>query len=145
MENKNISEESFRLAEIERQDVLGYFDQYWRHASVLRNWFVAYGIGALTLVVSQIDFWKAFVNKEIFIGCIFIGIFLQVSLTFLNKVVHWFVYQGSNQKAFQTKKRYKWSIKIMEFFWIDILFDLLTVVSYGIACIIFISNICFKG
>ena len=38
---------------IEREEVQGYFNQYWRHSSVLRNWFVAYGIGALVLVIHK--------------------------------------------------------------------------------------------
>ena len=45
--NMTIDEE----CRIEREEVKEYFDQYWKHASVLRNWFVAYGIGALALAI----------------------------------------------------------------------------------------------
>jgi len=127
---------------IEREEVQGYFNQYWRHSSVLRNWFVAYGIGALVLVIHKNGAFFATSNqKRLFVLFIVVAISLQVILTFLNKLVHWFIYCGENLKAYQETRRYKWSDKISECFLIDIAVDVLTIICYAGAFIVFVCNL----
>ena len=127
---------------IEREELQGYFNQYWRHSSVLRNWFVAYGIGALALVIYKNgEFFATSNQKRLFVLFIVLAISLQVILTFLNKLVHWFIYCGKNLKAYQTTKRYRWSDKISECFLIDIAVDVLTIICYAGAFIVFVRNL----
>ena len=134
----NIDEE----CKIEREDVKGCFDQYWKHSSVLRNWFVAYGIGALVLVVYNDDtFFKDPQKRNVFVGAIVIGISLQILLTFLNKVIHWFVYYGKNLGEFRKTKCYRWSNSLTKCFLIDIVIDILTIVSYTCALVVFIKSL----
>lgn len=80
-------------------------------------------------------------EKIWFVGLVGVGVVLQILLTFLNKVVHWFTYYGENLKYFQRTLRYKWSVKIVEWFSIDIVVDFLTIIFYSIAVIIFIKNL----
>ena len=128
--------------EIMREEVKGYFEQYWKHASVLRNWFVAYGIGALALVIhNNGTFFKNTENKKLFVTFIVFGISLQIILTFINKVIHWFVYYGKNLAIFQKTKRYKISDKISRCFGIDIVADILTILLYACAIGVFILNL----
>ncbi|NVL89546.1 MAG: hypothetical protein HWN69_00930 [Desulfobacterales bacterium] len=124
------------------EEVRGYFDQYWKHSSVLRNWFVAYGIGALALAIyNKGIFFSNPEDKKVFVSLIVWGISLQVLLTFLNKVIHWFVYYGKNLIEFQTTWRYKISYKISKCFIIDIIVDFCTMILYARALWIFTSNL----
>ncbi|MFH1061945.1 MAG: hypothetical protein V1747_03550 [Candidatus Omnitrophota bacterium] len=119
-----------------------YFDQYWKHASVLRNWFVAYGIGALALVVGGKEFFNSLVDKQLFVGAIAIAISTQVLLTFLNKIVHWNVYAGRADEQLQPTSCYIWSNEIIQKFWIDVVADSVTLLAYIIAFAIFMMNLC---
>ena len=127
---------------IEREEVQNCFDQYWKHSSVLRNWFVAYGIGALVLVIyNDGTFFKDPQKRNVFVGAIVIGISLQILLTFLNKVIHWFVYYGKNLGEFQKTRWYRWSYSITKCFVIDIVIDILTMVFYVRALVVFIKSL----
>ncbi len=134
----NIDEE----CKIAREEVQDCYDQYWKHSSVLRNWFVAYGIGALTLVVyNDGAFFKDPQKRSMFVGAIVIGISLQILLTFLNKVIHWFVYYGKNLRGFQATRRYRLSDSLTRCFIIDIVIDILTIVFYACALVVFIISL----
>ena len=127
---------------IAREEVEGYFEQYWKHSSVLRNWFVAYGIGALVLVVyNNGTFFKDPQKRIVFLVSIVIGISLQILLTFVNKVIHWFLYYGKNMAIFQKTRRYKWSYSISECFLVDIIVDVLTMACYVCAFVFFIKSL----
>ena len=128
--------------EIIREEAKGYFEQYWKHASLLRNWFVAYGIGALALVIhNNASFFENTKSKKLFVGLILFGISLQIILTFINKIIHWYIYCGKNLAEFQETKRYEISDKISEYFGIDIAADILTIVSYAGALVVFVVNL----
>lgn len=131
-----------QACEIIREESRGYFDQYWKHASVLRNWFVAYGIGALALVIHNNGlFFKDTESKKLFVTFIVLGISLQIILTFINKIIHWFIYYGKNSAEFQKTKKYKMSDKISRCFGIDIAADILTILLYASAIIVFVLNL----
>ena len=141
MNEGKISEETFKLCETERQEALGYFDQYWKHSTALRNWFVVYGVGALALVVTHNSLFSQITIKKILIGSIIVGIALQILLALLNKIVHWYVFWGKNIKQFQNTRCYRvceWASKKFE---IDIVMDILTIIAYGVACAAFIRSL----
>ena len=75
-------------------NVSSIYDQYWRHASTLRGWFIAYGIGALVIVMS---------NKAVFdslkpdniksLATWFIaGVAIQVVLAYFNKIYNYYYF-----------------------------------------------------
>ena len=141
MNEGKISEETFKLCEIGRQEALGYFDQYWKHSTALRNWFVVYGVGALALVVTHDSLFPQITAKKILIGSIIVGIALQILLALLNKIVHWYVFWGKNLKKFQDTKCYRKCKWISEKFEIDITIDVLTIIAYGVACAAFVYSL----
>ncbi len=122
-----------------------YFDQYWKHNSVLRNWFVAYGIGALALVIYENGsfFENHLDQKSLFVNSIVIGISLQIILTFINKIIHWYVHYGKVQTDFQTTIRYSFSEWLTQQFIIDIIIDALTMWFYARALFVFLEV--YKG
>lgn len=122
-----------------------YFDQYWRHASVLRYWFVGFGVGALALLVSTPTLFEGYeILKKWFVVPLFIGVALQISLTFLNKIIHWVMYRGLSDSEYvnKNKKLYDNCIKLSDSFRIDFYCDLLTMTLYGLAGLVLLIMVC---
>lgn len=119
----------------EKKETEGYFEQYWRHASALRNWFIAYGIGGAILFVSKADVFAEFpaCTKQIIIIAFLLGVGVQSLLAFWNKVVHWYIYYGEDEPSYKSTNTYKFWDKVSECFWIDILIDMITVCSFVFA------------
>ena len=61
-----------------------------------------------------------------------IGAVVQVAISFLNKVINWYLHYGDDEK-FATTKRYRWSETISNWFWIDVSADIATFCFFGIA------------
>jgi len=104
------------------------FEQYWRHASILRSWFIAFGIGGVILFISNPSAFESLSSdfKKSIIILFLVGVLLQILLALLNKITHWYEYYGEKDKLFQETKRYKWSIIIANTISIDIITDLFT-------------------
>jgi len=69
-----------------------FAEAYRHHAGTLRNWFVAYGIGAPVLFLSNEKLWAKFAQtghaKQI--GALFLlGVAAQVSLALVDKYADW--------------------------------------------------------
>ena len=67
-----------------------------------------------------------------------VGVVSQIVLAFINKVIHWYIYWGSEDEEFVKKLRYKVSDYLSECFWIDVVTDLITFASFGLATILVI-------
>jgi len=122
----------------ESLDAKGYFEQYWRYCSSLRNWFVAYGIGGCILFVSDKAelFQQITLERKRFVVITFlVGVIAQVFLAGLNKWIHWYIYWGKEDEGFRQTWRYKASDWISTQFWIDIVVDLITFGSFGAATV----------
>ncbi len=116
----------------------GYFEQYWRYCSSLRNWFVAYGIGGCVLFVSdkaELFQQMKLERKRIVVIAFLVGVIAQVLLAGLNKCIHWYIYWGKEQKSFCRTWQYKASDWISTQFWIDIVADLITFGAFGWATV----------
>ena len=118
-----------------KKETEGYFEQYWRHASALRNWFIAYGIGGAILFVSKADVFTEFParTKQIIIIAFLSGVGVQSLLAFWNKVVHWYIYYGEDKQSYQSTNAYKFWNRVSECFQIDILIDIITFCSFAFA------------
>lgn len=69
-----------------------YLDSYRQHSAALRNWFVAYGIGAAVLFASNKDIYdKLLASGSLFcIGLTFLaGVVIQIFLSFCDKYSDW--------------------------------------------------------
>ena len=107
-----------------------YFDQYWKHASVLRNWFVAYGVGSLAVIITHKEIFNKNNNLKIFIFLICVGVLSQIILTLINKIIHWCIYLGEEDPGVKDRFWYKASARISSCFWIDVIVDFLTTILY---------------
>jgi len=110
-------------------------EKYTEYNKVLRSWFVAFGVGgpAIFLINDEVR------NKLIETGEIKVVVFLflfgatvQISIAFINKVINWYVHQGNDEEFVKTI-RYRWSETITNWFWLDIVTDLLTFGAFGCA------------
>ena len=115
-----------------------YLKAYSEHAKTLRNWFVGYGIGVIVLFITKDRPWDA-LNKSGYATLIcvllFLGVFAQVLLSQLNKIANWYCYYGEFKPASKTK----WQSKISRWwekqFWIDCLFDFITIATFVLSTI----------
>ena len=117
-----------------RKDETGYATSYVEFAKTLRTWFVAYGIGAPVLVLSQ-DSLRAKLGMNStarmlaveFLG----GVALQIIAALTYKIAMWYLYIGELDSGFRTTHRYRWSDRISVALWLELLFDFGTLSLFG--------------
>jgi presenilin-like A22 family membrane protease len=121
-----------------------YKEAYRYHSSTLRNWYVAFGIGAPVLFLSNEYLWKKIVtscNFEIIALTFFLGAVFQVLLAFFDKYASWVGYYkeatGTSKSAFMHEKAEWW---IKDDFW-SIFLDLGSLVLFGCATFLAFSVI----
>lgn len=106
------------------------FDQYVRHADLLRNWFVGYGIGAVVLFVSGQSVLAQLPKDQIVVVAqwFILGIISQVLLAFINKLYNFQLYL----RTFKTGVASAGDVKGVKrsFYWIDVPLDVLTFGSF---------------
>lgn len=122
------SSESFQAKE--------YFEQYWRYSSIVRNWLVAFGVGCCVLLIGEdkgifkdIDVEK----KTDIVFWLIVGVIAQILLALLNKFIHWYVYRGMENKGFRECRRYKVASTLSNWFLIDVIADVFTVIVFVVA------------
>jgi len=106
----------------------GYFEQYWRYASTLRAWFIAYGVGVAALFIYKAEVFGNFPTetKVKIVRYFLFGLGFQVLLAMINKITNYYVYCGKEEPTLQKAWRYWASNWVSERFEIDIALDLLT-------------------
>ena len=113
-----------------------YFECYAEFAKTLRTWFVAYGIGAPILFLSNKAVWETIKSSGNikFIGLFFLfGVSIQVLEALLYKNAMWYLYRGEENPQIKNKMRYRVFYNISECYWLEILFDMITLVSFATA------------
>lgn len=65
-------------------------------------------------------------------------------MAFINKVIHWYIYCGSENEEFTNTRLYKVSDYLSERFWIDILADVITFFAFGISTVMLFITFCRK-
>jgi hypothetical protein len=107
----------------------GFFKAYEEYSKVLRTWFVAYGIGAPVVFLTNEVMSKTVLNSPNapYIGGAFlIGVALQVILAAVNKHCMWALYYGDTETTFQKTSSYRIANWISERIWIDLTADVIT-------------------
>lgn len=111
-----------------------YYSVYEGHANTLRTWLTAYGVGVPVLIFSQDKILdslnKANILREVAL-CFLAGLTLQVLLAFVNKQTMWICYYGELRADFKLTRRYRCADWISEQFWIDIVFDVVTILLFA--------------
>jgi len=116
------------------------YGSYQEYSKTLRTWFVAYGVGAPVIFISNETITSKVLsnpNSKSLIAAFLIGVLIQVILTIINKNAMWGCYYGEENPEFQSTYRYKLADWFSSQYWIDIVFDLLSLAllsyaSYGI-------------
>jgi hypothetical protein len=113
-----------------------YLEAYAEHSKVIRTWFVAYGIGAPVLLLTNDALARALKssgNARVIAGCFLAAVVLQVVLAAANKFSMWGLYYGETNDPFKATAKYRIAFWFSEAFWIDLLIDLATMVLFGLA------------
>lgn len=120
-----------------------HYAVYTEYSKILRTWFVGYGVGGPTLILSQKDVWEnlAKVGNIKFVAYYFIlGVVLQVIIALLNKSIMWVSYYGEHKPSFKVSYYYKLTEKIARYYLIDLIFDISTTASY-----VYATYLCFQS
>lgn len=75
-----------------------YYTAYGYHSNLLRTWLVAYGIGGPVLFINSAELYKKLVGSgqaSLIAKLFLVGVFLQVSLSAINKTIMWTLYYGA--------------------------------------------------
>lgn len=114
-------------------DALSSYSEYNK---VLRTWFVAFGIGAPALFLANKDATEKLKGSgdiAVITLCLFVGTAAQVLGALINKGANWYVYIATVDETFKGTRRHRAGEWLVRQFWIDIVLDLGTVLSFGIA------------
>lgn len=113
-----------------------YYKAYEEYSKTLRTWFVAYGIGAPAIFLTNETAAHA-LRSVSDVRCIvvpfLVGVMLQVALASVNKVAMWVLYFGGKSSQFKKTQRYKLFNRLSAQFWIDISIDIVTMLSFSYA------------
>src|SRR5688572_11558052 len=113
-----------------------HWPAYEEHSKTLRTWFVAYGIGAPVLFLSNDALWKRLIDSGSGPGVtklFLFGVGIQVGLAALNKWLMWILYFGESHESFTQSLRYRVADRVSQWFWIDLMADVVTGVVFLIA------------
>jgi hypothetical protein len=117
------------------------FEQYWKYASSLKQWYIAFGVGLLVLLASHPELFGKLlpIDKESVFVIFFLAIFFQVITVFLNKISQYYLYLRKIGYLKTDNRRLKLSYRYSEWIWIECVFDVLTGVLYisGVIILLF--------
>ncbi len=124
-------------APIESVDSELYAPYEW-HATTLRAWLVAYGIGAPALLLTQEPLYNKLLqsgNARIIAYLFLLGVALQVFMAFWNKSIMWICHYGETKKEFKISRIYKCADPLSELYIIDFLCDLGSILLFASATV----------
>jgi len=117
-----------------------HFDKkYTEYNSVLRTWFVAFGVGVPGALLLNTDTKAIFENEPLAsfaVSFLLVGTTLQIGSTLLNKYVAWcndlILYRKhfGDENTKPVGKRQKQLASLTERIWIDVTVDILTAVLF---------------
>jgi hypothetical protein len=114
----------------------GFYEAYAGFARNLRTWFIAYGIGAPVLFLSNKDAWARIASSGqgaqiayLFLG----GVAVQILAAIIYKTAMWYLYVSELDRHQAKGWRYRVSDWVSESYWLEMIFDVTTLVFFGIA------------
>jgi hypothetical protein len=117
-------------------DCKNEFAAYLEYNKIVRSWFVAFGMGgpALFLINEQLGRRLAESGQLRYVSTLFlVGAGSQVAGAVTNKISNWYVYRGSIDVSYRKTKRYKFFKWWVLQYWVDVLLDISTIASFGLA------------
>ena len=123
-----------------RVDDTGFFGPYAEYAKVLRTWFVAYGVGALALLLSNSEIRKAALSADVLqpiARLVMLGTGIQVVAALLYKHAMWHLYCGDLEVGHKQTRWYKMSDWISESHLLELAADVGTIGCFSWATWLF--------
>ncbi len=125
--------------EIDVREESGYYDAYKGFANNLRIWFIAYGIGAPVFLLSNETGWAAIASSGNgkFLSILFLGgVATQILAALIYKTSMWYLYMGELGHISKESKTYKIAEVFSSGYWIEFIFDLITILLFGLASVL---------
>jgi len=125
----------------QREDT-GYYQAYAEFAKTLRTWFIAYGIGAPALVLSNKDLWNTVKGSGnlIYIAVLFLlGVTFQVIEAFIYKTAMWHLYVSESDEDHMKTWWYKMADIVSESYKLELFFDVGAFIFFAIATILLVT------
>ena len=120
----------------QKKEESGYYEPYADYHRNLRLWFLAYGIGMpvfLTQVPDAIAaLKKASALREV-MTLFLAGVIVQVFIALLYKTAMWYLYMEELGDLSGRSKRVRISTFLSEAYWLEAMFDAVTLALFGYA------------
>ena len=120
------------------QEEKGFYKAYAGFAYNLRTWFIAYGIGAPVLFLSNKDAWDriAVSGHAAQIAYLFLGgVAVQILEAIIYKTAMWYLYVSELDHLQAKGWRYRVSDWVSESYWLEMIFDVVTLVFFSVATV----------
>ncbi len=114
----------------------GFYEAYAGFARNVRTWFIAYGIGAPVLFVSNPEAWRTISGSGDgrTIAYLFLaGVAVQIAVAILYKTAMWYLYVSELDHHQARGWRYRFSDWVSESYLLEMAFDSATLVLFGVA------------
>jgi hypothetical protein len=121
------------------RDDAGFFQPYSDFAKNLRTWFLAYGIGAPVLLLSNQTAWttiKQTGQLRVVAALFLIGVALQIVEALLYKHAMWHLYSAELNPQHKLSKWYKSADWLSNSYALELLIDLGTVALFTAATVV---------
>jgi len=128
----------------DQREETGYYQAYAEFAKTLRTWFIAYGIGAPALVLSNKDLWNTVKGSGslISIAVLFLlGVTFQVIEAFIYKTAMWHLYVGESDEDHMKTWWYKMADTVSESYKLELFFDVGAFIFFAIATILLVTTL----
>jgi hypothetical protein len=117
-------------------DASTFYKAYEGHATTLRAWLVAYGVGGPVLVLTNERLSKVIADaghSRLLAALFLTGVTLQVLLAAINKYSMWLLYSSEGDQSLEDKWPYSWAAWISWQVWIDFSVDAACLGAFGYA------------
>ena len=114
----------------------GFYTAYAEFAKNLRVWFLAYGIGATAIFVTNEGAGKRLLSSGAAEGVVYlflIGVGLQILLAFVYKTAMWYLYMGEFDAKEKESWRHSIADRISNSYSLEFLCDVATIFCFGAA------------
>ena len=119
-----------------QKDETGFYAAYSEFARNLRIWFLAYGIGATAIFVTNEGAGRKLLASgaaETVIYLFLAGVAVQILVALLYKSAMWFLYMAEIDAENKDSWTYTASVFVSDDYWLELGCDLATIVCFGAA------------
>ncbi len=115
-----------------------------RQTTTLRAWFIAFGVGAPALVLTNEKLYSLLLASgrlDTMMASFLVGVGAQILEAWLNRFLNLVIHLGERDPAFASRRVARVAAVISRQIWIDALLDLLTIGALGYASWGFLSAV----